>query len=422
MMYFIFITIPFYAFVGLLVLTSGCAQLPEEYSTEPNPEYAITYLLTEFEGKNHKNAEGLDRDANPSGYHYIFGDKNSEVDYIEPYPEESGFCRTSTLTEFYESFDTDTAKLLKAIQNGDTDANLKPYPEKCTLSTGLRNHSTNPFPHFDSRQSFRIRGTTAGSGVGFGTYFSDYQFLPIPDSATGGKTRVRDENGNLAATFSDGRLSADEKPLCSDDASFAGVIEDAYYADDRKTYVNRDKHDRSGIYEVSGSVYTAGKIWVDTDGEENYELDHPYPAKLKEPRCMKDMGQKGFVMWAMGNAPVEVLLNVVETAPLSDGGLCDEDAGEKCYDFHRVRFELDGEWREYHAAFEDFVQDGWGPEAVLDPNRIINVQIKVMPPVNGDPRPFEIWLDHIGFYGGKAWEFVERMSDTDNMVYDTEVE
>jgi hypothetical protein len=97
MKYFIFITIPFCAFVGLLVLASGYAQPPEEYSTEPNPEYAITYPLTEFEGKNHKNAEGLNRDANPSGYHDIFEDTNSEVDCIEPYPQESGFCRTSTL-------------------------------------------------------------------------------------------------------------------------------------------------------------------------------------------------------------------------------------------------------------------------------------------------------------------------------------
>ena len=124
-------------------------------------------------------------------------------------------------------------------------------------------------------------------------------------------------------------------------------------------------------------------------------------------------------MWAMGNTAVEVALNVPETAPLSDGGMCDEDAGEKCYDFHRVRFELDGEWREYHASFKEFIQDGWGKPIPLNPNHIINIQIKVLPSTDGAPKPFNVWLDHIGFYGGNIWDFTQQMSDTNKIYLDT---
>ena len=404
----------------IVLACNGCAELPEEYSTEPDPKYTITYLLTEFESGTHKNAEGIIRDAPPMGYHYSFGDPKSLDDYIEPYPKESEYCRTQTLQELYAMLDTDTDALIKAIQKGDTDAELDPAPKKCSVATGLQTHSKNPFPHFDSKVSFRMQGRTGGEGVGFGTYFSDYKFVTVTEPDSKGTKLRRDANGNLPAVFSDGRLNSDGEPICSDDEMFAGVVDDGFESEDRDVFTNEHKNDLKGKYTVTGPVYTAGKVWEDTDGKVHYELDYVHKDKLKEPRCLMDMGQEGFVMWAMGDATIEVALNMQETAPLTDGGMCDEDAGEKCYDFHHVRFELDGAWREYHAAWSDFVQYGWGTAVALNPNRIINIQVKVVPPENEPSKPFDVWLDHIGFYGGKTWEFVDLISDTSDFVTDTE--
>ncbi|MBN2717691.1 MAG: hypothetical protein JXX14_17710 [Deltaproteobacteria bacterium] len=400
------------------ILFWGCADAPEEYTTVHNPEYAITYLLTDFESGNHRNAEGVDRNSPPYGYHYTFGDPNAGDDYIEPFPKESELCRTQTLEEFYSTLDSD--ELLDAIRKGDTDAELRPYPPKCSVITGLQTHPSKPFSLFDSRVSFHMRGVTAGEGVGFGTYFSDYIFYENTDPQHDRMTLRRNENGDLPAPFSEGRQNALGQSVCRDDALWAGKIDPRFYNSDRRPFMNLNKADTAGLYPVEGSVYTAGHIWVDSDGKEHYALKHPYPDKMKEPRCLLDMGQKGFVMWAMGNTAIEVALNVPETAPMSDGGLCDADAGEKCYDFHRMRFELDGAWREYHASFDEFVQDGWGKPVPLNPNHIINIQIKVPPPTSGEKKTFDIWLDHIGFYGGETWEFVDRLADTEWIVVDTE--
>ncbi|MBN2714414.1 MAG: hypothetical protein JXX14_01090, partial [Deltaproteobacteria bacterium] len=223
--------------------------------------------------------------------------------------------------------------------------------------------------------------------------------------------------GKIPARFSAGRRTVDGRPICQDDGLFAGTVDTAFRNPlTRVPYLNRDIYDSEGLYEVDGPVWTKGVVWVDTDGVEHYRLAYnpdpeEYPGNtMKEPRCLADMGQKGFVMWARGDAPIEVALIMPETAPNFDGGTCDLDGGEKCYDHLRVVFHLDDEWREYHAAWDDFSQEGWGKPVALDPNRIINVQIKVSGYKSGAKRDFDVWMDHIGFYGGETWTFTSELT------------
>lgn len=386
----------------------GCASDPDTYySTEPNAEYAITYLLSNFEDSTPKNAETYYRDVSPGGYHYTFDDPNSELDYLEPLAPESTACRTT------EGLDT------AALAKGDTDRPLVPPPPKCGVTKGLQINQTNPLIHFGSTFSLHMKGITANNGVGFGTYFSNYIFTPPRDKLNTNKY-ARDDGGNFPASFSNGRLNGEGQRVCDDDALFAGVAPSAYNSKKMVPYTNRFESDTQGKYTVTGSIYTTGEIYTDTDGVEHYELTHKNTGKLKEPRCLKDMGQKGFVIWATGNSSIVVTLNVPEATPIADGGLCDEDAGEKCYDFHRVIFKLDGNWREYHAAWGDFVQEGWGEPTIFNPNQIINVQVKIVPPPSGEPKEFDIWIDHIGFYGGETWAFVEQLADTEVLIIDTE--
>jgi hypothetical protein len=138
----------------------------------------------------------------------------------------------------------------------------------------------------------------------------------------------------------------------------------------------------------------------------------------KFPRALGETGAEGITFWAKGNADIEVSLNMPECAPLTDGGLCDEDAGEKCYDFHKVAFKLDGTWREYWARWSEFKQVGWGIQAALDPNRFINIQFKVVAPASGG-QSFDVWLDHLGFYGGDPWAHTTYFFDGTEAPVDT---
>lgn len=313
----------------------GCASAPVEkdYPIEPDDEHKITYLLTNFEAESHRNAEGIYRGNNPMGYHYTFDDPKSLIDDTIPHAAESPSCK-------------------------DADGEDRvPYPVSCGITEGFQINQTNPFNYFKSEFSFHLTGVTAGEGVGFGTYFSDYVKL----GASGGRKE------------------------CGEDADLPD-----WYAEKYDFYKDQTDTD---IYE--------------------------YASKMKESRCLGKRGQKGFVMWATGNATVEVTLNMPQTAPMADGGLCDDDGGEKCYDFHKVKFKLDGAWREYWADWSEFKQEGWGTAAVLDPDSIINIQIKVVPPDNGGFEEFDIWLDHIGFYGGETWDFVNELADTQVEIIDT---
>ena len=379
------------------------------YSTEHDPKYAITYLLTEFEQHNHHNAEGAASDEG-RGYLYIFDDPNTDLDFVEPRAKKSPMC-------------------MEVDDDGNlTDELITPYPPGCAINTGYDIHGANPFEEFGSTRSFHMTGTVAGDGLGFGVNFAYYLFYARRDDNDSDKL-MRDENGNIPAFFSDGRYDNDGEPLCSDDWKFASVIAAAFLDEDNRVVFDDStgenapgKYIATGSeYGPAGSIYSEGWIWEDAEsGSEEYELKYDNTENtLLEPRCLADMKQEGFVMWATGNATVEVNLIMPDGAPISEGGICDEDAGEKCRDYHRKRFVLDGEWREYHATWDEFLQEGWGRPVVLDPNRIINVHIKVVAPENGTA-DFDVWLDHIGFYGGNTWPFVEQLADTDWMVEDTE--
>ncbi|MBN2715921.1 MAG: hypothetical protein JXX14_08695 [Deltaproteobacteria bacterium] len=390
------------------VLTGCAAEKDDTYSTEHNPEYAITYLLTEFEQSNHYNAEGIAAEEG-RGYLYMFDDPNTDIDFVTPRAKDSPMCK-------------------KVDENGElTDENLSPAPTDCAVNEGYDYNDAAIFDKFGSTQSFHMTGTVAGEGLGFGLYFANYLFYARRDSDDRDKLQ-RDANGNIPAFFSDGRYDDEGEPICSDDWKFASVI-DSKFEDETNRHVFMDNYegDTDGKYVVTGSaygpagsIYTEGHIWVDESGREEFELKYDNTGDImKEPRCLAEMGQKGFVMWATGDSVVEVVLAMPEAAPLTDGGICDEDAMEKCYDFHKKRFVLDGAWREYHASWDEFLQEGWGKPVVFDPNRIINIQVKVVAPEQG-ARKFDVWLDHMGFYGGKKWPFVEKLADTEWLVVDTE--
>ena len=393
----------------ILSMVFGCAEDVSEYGTSPAQQFKITYLLTEFEASPlrfaNRNAESIyrilaDTDEHTAyalynGWHYAYDDNKTPADIVVPHAQESNYCK-----------------------NPETDSDLDPRPPACDVVYGFQVNTANPFPFFGSATSFHLHGTAIGAGVGFGTYFADYEFVPV--RVPPGNTKLRrNADGTVAATFSAGRTGPGGAPLCSDDADFAGTVAPAFDS------VNRvpldDSFDTSGTgdfvqkgkYAVSGSIYTAGAVYEDGDGVEQYELAYEHADTLKEPRCLGDMGQEGFVFWATGNTLLEVQLIVKETAPRDDGGVCDEDGGEKCYDHLSVTFQLDDSWREYHAPWDAFVQEGWGTPVVLDPNRIINIQFKVPGPKSGLPREFDLWLDHIGFYGGRTWPFTAAMASTD---------
>ncbi|MBN2341676.1 MAG: hypothetical protein JXX29_00360 [Deltaproteobacteria bacterium] len=397
----------------------GCAASPEEYSTEHNPEYEITYLLTDFEINSNRNAEAAFRNVDPMGWHYMYDDSKTLDDYVEPHAQQSEMCRDL-----------------------ETDVPLIPTPPECDIMTGYQVNAQNPFTEFGSQMSFHWSGTAKINGVGFGTYFADYSFNPIYTAANP-NILVRDGQGRLPATFSNGRKLSNGTPFCKDNGDFAGRIHHCYYDTDasddlaciqsgkvcntmaedndenccclaRQPFLDRFTYDQKGKYLVDGSIYTQGAIYTDTDGMEHFELAYEHQSTMKEPRCLGDLGQEGFVMWATGDADLEVQLLVQETAPLTDGGICDEAGGEKCYDHPTVVFELDDQWREYHASWDEFVQEGWGKPVILDPNKIINIQLKVNGPKWGGTTEFDIWMDQMGFYGGTKWEFVKALSDSDN--------
>ena len=376
----------------------SCASDPEEYSTSHDAKYEITYLLTDFENIGNRNAESIWRalingDDPHMGYAYMFDDNKTDDDWVVPHAGSSNMCVD------------------------DEGNNLNPYPAACEVYTGYIPNAQNPvpLPFFQSQKSFHWSGTAVMSGVGFGIYFADYVFAQPFMPGNTSRLQISPQY-KIAASFSNGRKDTAGISLCSDDASFDGTVDPAFRNPaTRVPYLDRDKWDSEGLYRVEGPVWTAGVVYVDTDDVEHYELDYNRRVtssdkeKIKEPRCLVDMGQKGFVMWARGNADIEVALIMPQTAPNFDGGTCDLDGGEKCYDHLRVIFPLDDQWREYHASWDDFSQEGWGPAVALDPNRIINVQIKVSGYKQYDRgKDFDIWMDQIGFYGGKPWPFMPQ--------------
>lgn len=451
-------------------LLIGCAKEPDnKYSTKHDSKYDITYLLTNFESENHWNAEGIAREDAPRGYVYVYDDPKSELDYIEPHAKESNACRIALDP-------SDSIEDSDLILKGDTDKIMNPPPPKCSVMSGFECNegvtaedfypdANIELPTGDCKNvAFHITGVTAGEGLGFGTYFSDYTKSSLYQTRS--DELLRNENGDLPPTFADeGRTvrSRDDEGnlylenICEDNDDFAGKIHHCYYDTDpagdnacmasgnecdymgpvddtdcccvsRKPFIGGYETNIEGKYAVYGSVYTRGAIYQDTDGIEHFEFDDqtktarfPDETKLKEPRCLAEKGQEGLVFWATGNATIEAMLNVPETSPISDGGLCDEEGGEKCYDYHKVRFELDGAWREYHASWDEFVQSGWGGAVPLNPNEIINIQFKVVAPVDPEgTKKFDAWFDHIGFYGGEKWDFVDALMDTEIYVEDTE--
>ena len=376
----------------------SCASDEEEYATQHDPEYTVTYMLTDFETLNNRSNESIwlaNADANDQhlGYYYMFDDNKQDNDWVVPHAQNSNMCK-------------------------DEDGNeLNPPPPECQVHTGRKPlaEQDNPFTLFNSTTSFNFHGTAIVSGVGFGVYFADYIFEPPYKRDTPSKLSIT-SGGKIAPNWSSMRIvPGTEKPLCADDASYIGTVDSEFLNPvTRKVFRNKHVYDSEGLYKVTGPVWTAGVVYVDTDGVEHYELDYDRivttdsKESMKEPRCLTEAGQKGFVMWARGNAPIEVALIQPESAPNIDGGICDLDGGEKCYDHQRVVFDLDDEWREYHASWDDFSQEGWGIPVALDPNRIINIQIKVAGYKNTDrAREFSVWLDQIGFYGGNIWEFMK---------------
>lgn len=370
----------------------SCADAPVTFSTQHDSKYKITYLLTDFEANNNRSAEGWYRNGDISGWHYMFDDAATKQDYIYPSAGQSEYCVTLS-----------------------NEQPIVPEPPDCNILTGFQVNTENPFTQFGSTKSFHMHGRAHIAGAGFGTYLADYKSnigdgSVNTDGTVNNRGRypdnlnklIRGIHNSFPPLFSPGRTKLNGTPYCSDDNDFSGIIDPAFFADTNVP---------SARYAVEGTRYTTGEIWVDENGMEQFELAYEHPDTLKEPRCLLEMGQKGFVMWATGNARVEVSLVMAEVAPLTDGGICDEEGGEKCWDFHTMVFHLDDQWREYHASWDEFVQEGWSPPTMLDPNKIMNIQIKVPGPKSGETNDFDVWIDQVGFYGGTEWEFVTEMSN-----------
>jgi hypothetical protein len=306
----------------MLFYLSGCAGSEDDkvYSEEPTDEHAITYLLTEFELKDNRNAESIYyqdymNQSKAGGYFYTYDDPTVDNDEIVPWAAESDNCTVCVEGETDGKCCTQEQADYNLCEQGEYYGGK---PSQCNVAYGIKKKSSNSLKYFGSETSFNLTGSTAGAGVGFGIYFADDVFSDAP--------------------------------------------------------------------------------------------------KAKEPRALADTGAKGFTFWATGNATVEISLNMPETAPISDGGLCDDEGGEKCFDFHKVTFTLDGAWREYWASWKEFKQEGWGIQVPLDPNKFLNIQIKVVPPEGSGSKDFNIWMDHMGFYGGDVWDHTAFMLDTDIAV------
>ena len=349
----------FLIFCFTSLVFGSCASDAEEFSTQHDPKYAITYLLTDFEVIGNRGAEALwlaaaDQEDPHMGYFYMFDDNKQDEDWVVPHAQNSNMCK-------------------------DAEGNdLNPIPPECEAGTGGKPlaEQDKPFRLFNSNKSFNFHGTATVSGVGWGIYFADYIFEPTYQPNNPSKLLIN-AAGKVSPVWSNMRKGANGRPLCSDNADFLGTVDPAFKNPaTRAVYQNRHVHDSDGLYRVEGGVWTAGVVYVDADGVEHYELDYDRRVtkdakeSIKEPRCLSDMGQEGFVMWARGDTPIEVALIMPESAPNIDGGICDLDGMEKCYDHQRVVFDLDDEWREYHASWDDFSQEGWGIPVHLDPNRI----------------------------------------------------
>ncbi|MBN2718922.1 MAG: hypothetical protein JXX14_23955, partial [Deltaproteobacteria bacterium] len=138
---------------AISVWLESCAADAEEFATTHNPEFEITYLLTEFEDIGNRSAESIWRASqNPGdpnmGYHYMFDDGMTEEDWVVPHAGSSTMCKD---------------------ENGD---DLFPKPDACGVTTGFMPLSMQdrPFTLFGSKKSFHWYGTAVLSGVGFGTY------------------------------------------------------------------------------------------------------------------------------------------------------------------------------------------------------------------------------------------------------------
>ena len=114
-------------------------------------------------------------------------------------------------------------------------------------------------------------------------------------------------------------------------------------------------------------------------------------------------GFDGIKLRAKGPGTVHVTFAMPETTPAENGGTCKQG----CYDSHGKLLFLNDRWQEYVIRWEQLQQGGWGAQARFDPQRLLDLGLKV----DAKNLPADFWVDDIAFLpksapsvaaGGKA--------------------
>jgi len=95
-----------------------------------------------------------------------------------------------------------------------------------------------------------------------------------------------------------------------------------------------------------------------------------------------------------GGDQVRFLAVIPATDPIEDGGDCDE-AKSVCWDHPGKLFVLSKDWQQYHVAWSELAQYGWGTKASFA--NIINAVLWIN---DGKVNEFAFSIDEVGLYKG----------------------
>ena len=117
-----------------------------------------------------------------------------------------------------------------------------------------------------------------------------------------------------------------------------------------------------------------------------------------DQRCNDVSAFTGISFWAKGRGGdhVRFLAVIPATQPVADGGDCD-NAAMSCWDHPGHLFELSNQWQQYHVAWKDLAQYGWGTPATFA--GVINSLLWIN---DGPVDSFEFSIDQVHLYLGDA--------------------
>ena len=115
-------------------------------------------------------------------------------------------------------------------------------------------------------------------------------------------------------------------------------------------------------------------------------------------RCNDVSAFTGISFWAKGRGGdhVRFLAVIPATQPQLEGGDCDP-ASATCWDHPGHLFELSDHWQQYHVAWQDLAQYGWGTPATF--GGVLNSVLWIN---DGPVGSFELSLDEVRLYAGNA--------------------